>query len=296
MKIDQPGVYDLSVKEYFADPVAGGSLTSSGARLLLPPNCPAMFHYQRSHPRPNSATFDDGHAAHAVALGVGAPMRIIDADDFKTKAARAEREDAYTAGEIPVLAKTWTRIEGMAAALRDHDEAGPLFTPGAGLAERTIVWWDEEFGIWRRAMVDWLPGAEPDERQIVVDYKTSVSAEPGAISKHIHNYGYHRQAAWYVDGVAAVVAPNDIEPAFVFVFQEKEPPYLITVVQIDSDALEWGRIQNRKAMSVYAKCVANDHWPSYTDKIISVGLPSYAKYQYEAAYDRGDYSIGDEDE
>src|SRR3954469_3949391 len=171
MKIDQPGIYDLSVKEYFLDPVAGGSLTSSGARLLLPPNCPAMFHYQRSHPRPNSATFDDGHAAHAVALGVGAPMRIVDADDFKTKAARAEREEAYAAGEIPVLAKVWTRIQGMAAALRNHDEAGPLFTPGAGLAEQTIVWWDEEFGIWRRAMVDWLPHTEPDERQIVVDYK-----------------------------------------------------------------------------------------------------------------------------
>lgn len=295
-KITKPGLYEMPAARYFSDPVRGGSLSSSGARMLMPPNCPAKFHYERSHPRPDTKAFDEGHIAHTRVLGVGEPIHIVDAKDWKTKAAQAERDEARAAGEVPVLAERYDQILGMEEALRAHPDAGLLFTPGAGVAERVAIWRDDEAKIWRRAMIDWIPEAEPDERQLVVDYKTAISAEPSAISKHIHNFRYHQQAAWYVDAVAAVVAQNDIEPAFVFVFQEKTAPYLVTTVQIDSDALEWGRIQNRKAMSIYARCKAADHWPAYTEGIISVGLPSYAKYQFEAAYDRGDYKIGDEDE
>lgn len=38
--ITEPGVYDLPAEVYHADPVEGGSLSSTGARKLLPPSCP----------------------------------------------------------------------------------------------------------------------------------------------------------------------------------------------------------------------------------------------------------------
>ena len=42
--VDEPGVYDgLDEAAYHADPVPGGSLSASGAKLLLPPSCPALY-------------------------------------------------------------------------------------------------------------------------------------------------------------------------------------------------------------------------------------------------------------
>ena len=42
--ITEPGVYDVPFDEYLRDPVPGGSLSTSGARLLLD-TCPAIFDY-----------------------------------------------------------------------------------------------------------------------------------------------------------------------------------------------------------------------------------------------------------
>jgi hypothetical protein len=74
--ITQPGVYDLPADVYHADPVPaelGGSLSSSGAKLLLPPSCPAIYQWARTHPTYSDA-FDFGHAAHKKVLGAGAEI------------------------------------------------------------------------------------------------------------------------------------------------------------------------------------------------------------------------------
>src|SRR2546421_646443 len=87
--ITEPGLYeDLSVETYHADPVPVGSLSSSGARKLLPPGCPALFAYEREHPPEPTATFDLGHAAHKMVLGVGPEVVKIDADNWRTNAVK----------------------------------------------------------------------------------------------------------------------------------------------------------------------------------------------------------------
>ncbi|MGW9447058.1 hypothetical protein, partial [Bacillus mobilis] len=48
--ITRPGVYDgIPEAVYHRDPVPGGSLSSSGARKLLAPSCPALFKYDQEH-------------------------------------------------------------------------------------------------------------------------------------------------------------------------------------------------------------------------------------------------------
>lgn len=252
---------------------AHAALSSSGARRLLPPSCPARFRWERDNGgRPNRATFDEGHAAHREVLGVGAPLVIIEADDWRTKAAREQRDEAYAQGRTPILAATAEHVRGMAKALREHPLASDLLKQ-PGRPEVSLFWHDEQHGIDRRARLDWLPEVV-DGRVIIADLKTTTHAEPRSIERWVTRFGYHQQAAWYIDAAHALGIAETVD--FRLIFVEKEPPYLTTVAELDHEAILAGRALNDRALGVYAECVATDTWPGYTSGIATVSLPSWA--------------------
>jgi hypothetical protein len=265
--ITVPGAYDIPADVYHADPVPGGSLSSSGARKIL--DSPARYKYEREHAI-HSTAFDIGHAAHKLVLGVGPETVVIDAQDWRTKAAKEARDEAYAAGYVPLLLADWRRVEAMAAAIQEHPLARAIFsTPTGAHVEQTLIWRDGDTGVWRRAMLDWR------RERIVVDFKTAVSASPASFAKSVANFGYHQQDAWYRDGVAALGLAND--PAFLFVVQEKEPPYLVAVYDLDDEALRVGRERNRRALERYRDCVESGVWPGYSTDIETITLPRWAE-------------------
>jgi hypothetical protein len=290
--IAEPGVYDgMPVDMYLADPVPGGSLSASGARLLLPPSCPAKYRWYADHGRPPKDAFDFGHAAHKVALGDGPPIEVVDAADWRTKAAREAKEKAHANGRVPLLAEDWATVQAMAGALREHPLAAALLDPASGRPEQTLIWQDDRTGVFLRSRVDWLRHVHNAGRLIIPDYKSCVSADPESAAKAMHNYGYYRQAPFYEDGAVALGLTD--APAFVLIMQEKTPPYLVAVYQPDPFAMRAGRAVNRKAIDVYRRCVATGQWPGYGDDIQALALPSYAEYQHNAALDAGTYDTED---
>ncbi|RCH70793.1 hypothetical protein DT019_03265 [Streptomyces sp. SDr-06] len=272
----------MTAERYHADPVPGGSLSSTGARRLLAPSCPALFRHHLDHGQPPKREFDLGTAAHAVVLNDGPVIEVIDADNYTTKSARAQRDAARAEGLVPLLAAEHEQVQAMADALRNHTVAGQLFAPGTGIAEQSLFWQDRPTGVWRRARPDWLP--VPAGRRIVVDYKTARDVSPDAIQKAVYEHGYHQQAAWYLDGIKALGMAGDSEPAFVFVFQAKAAPYLVTVVELDSIALAIGAARNRRAIQLYAECTATGHWPAYDDGIAYLPLPAWAEIRDKEEY------------
>jgi hypothetical protein len=281
VSVEQPGVYDIPEDEYHADPVPGGSLSSSGARRLLPPSCPAIFRYEQDHPV-RKDVFDFGSAAHKLVLGAGPVIVVVDAEDWRTRAAKERREDIRDAGAIPLLRAEHAQVQAMALAIRRHPIASVLFDPsGNGRPEQSLFWQDPETGVWCRARPDWLPDTYADRRLIIPDYKTTVSASPEHITKAVGNLGYHQQDAWYTDGARALGLDDD--PAFIFVFQEKTPPYLVTVVQLDEDARRAGRARNRLAIERYRDCTESGIWPGHSDEIEFITLPAWATRTEEYA-------------
>jgi len=278
--VSEPGVYDMPEDIYHADPVPGGSLSASGAKLLLPPSCPALYRYRRDHPKV-SAEFDFGTAAHRYVLGAGPHVTVIAADDWRTKKAKDARDEARQHGFVPMLSAEYAEVRAMTTAVREHPIARALFDPGRGKPEQSLFWQDGEFGIWRRARLDWLPEPRRGGRIVIPDYKTTASADPASIRKHVANYGYHQQAAWYIDGIRALGLDED--PAFLFVFQEKMPPYLVTVVQLDDEAEAVGRARNELAMEIWRDCTQAGVWPGYSQDIELITLPPWA------ARTEGDY-------
>ncbi|MGV2383985.1 MAG UNVERIFIED_CONTAM: PD-(D/E)XK nuclease-like domain-containing protein [Thermobifida fusca] len=276
--IRRPGLYDLPEEVYHADPVPGGSLSSTGARRLL--ECPARFRYEQAHPPAPKPHFDFGTAAHKLVLGVGPELAVIDAPDWRTKAARDAAREARERGAVPLKRNEYEQIQAMAAALRAHPVAGPIFTESAGRAEQSLFWQDPETRVVCRARVDHLPHPTQQGRLILADYKTCVTADPRKLPRVIAEHGYHLQAAWYMDGVRALGAGEDV--AFLFVFQEKTAPHLVTVVELDHEALQVGAYLAREARQLYAACRRTGRWPGYSDDSpVVVSLPSYYSRQFE---------------
>jgi hypothetical protein len=270
--ITAPGVYDLPADVYHADPVPaehGGSLSSSGAKLLLPPSCPAIYQWSRTHPTFSDA-FDFGHAAHAKVLGAGAEIVAVDADDWRSKAAREAKDQARAEGKTPLLAKDVAVVDAMAAKLAEHPVASALLDPDHGLPERSLFAQDEESGgVWLRAMLDWLPNPGPG-RMIVPDYKTTADVgDPEAFGRTMANFRYHGQAAWYLDLMRTLGLADDA--AFVFIVQSKQAPYLVSVIEPDAEAIEIGRA----AINLYAKCTSNNTWPGYDEGVVPASLPGW---------------------
>lgn len=263
----------LSDRDYHADP----ALSSSGARKLLAPSCPALYRYERDNP-PSKTTFDFGRAAHAAVLGVGGPVCIVDADDWRTKAAREARDEAHAAGQTPLLAADFERVQAMAAALREHPRASALLRPDSGRPEVSVFWHDERYGIDRRARFDWLPNESASGVMVMPDYKSTASAEPRKFARSIFDYGYDVQAVFYTDAVRAAGLAEHVR--FVFIAQEKTAPYLTAVYELDDHALAVGRARVDEACATFAQCVKTGQWPGYPEEVEYVSAPPWLADQY----------------
>lgn len=276
----EAGVYDMPEDQYHADPVPGGSLSSTGARKLLPPSCPARFRYEQDHPV-HKDVFDFGTAAHQLVLRKGKPLAVLDAEDWRGKAAREWREAVRAEGSVPLLTAEHQQVQAMAAAIREHPLASALLCRGDVMAEQSYFWPDPEYGIWRRARLDSFRQGGDGGRLIITDYKTTASADPASFAKSVANYGYHQQAAWYLDAVDGCHGATT-DAAFLFVAQEKAPPYLVTVCELDGDAIRAGDALNRAAMERYRDCTESGLWPGYQhDDIALISLPAWAVRAYE---------------
>ncbi|MEU0133364.1 PD-(D/E)XK nuclease-like domain-containing protein [Streptomyces sp. NPDC006296] len=274
-----PGLYpDLSMAAYHADRT---SLSSSGARRLLAPSCPALFRHEQDNPQPPKKTFDLGNAAHRLVLGEGPDLVRIDADEWRSAAVKAEVADVRAAGGVPLKPAEYEQVQAMADVIRRHPVASALFAPESGRPEVSVFWEDGPSGVTRRARFDWLPNPRAG-RLIIPDYKTCRSAEPTALARAVDEYGYHCQDDWY--RVAARAAGLADDPAMVFVCQEKAAPYLVTVIEVDAAARRIGAAKNRRAIETFARCTETGYWPGYSDDITYLSLPVWAERRDEEEY------------
>lgn len=265
----EPGIYpDIPDTEYHA---AKDILSSSGARRLIT-STPRKFYEEMTTVRPYNPAFEIGHAAHTLVLNVGDPFEVVDADSWRTKDAKEVRDAALQAGKTPLLAKEYAQVRAMADAILEHPVTGELFTRNDTTSEQSLYWTDEQTGVACRAR----PDLAVNDWSLIVDYKTTLSADPREFAKSIAKYGYHQQQAWYCEAVEILTG---IRPEFVFVCQEKTPPYEVSLIQLDADAVRIGGRLNEDARSIYAACMDSGVWPSYPPSVQVVGLPAWALRQ-----------------
>lgn len=264
----------ISDTDYHADRDA---LSSTGARLLLPPSTPAHFKQWRDNPPMPKPDYTIGHVVHMLVLGKGVDIVEVDAADWRTKAAREAREEAHIAGKAPVLSHELAECRKMAAAVLTHPIAGPIFLDPRGDSEVSFYATDPETGVRLRARVDWLHYGDKrgNGRLTLVDFKTSKIGEPQQFARReAAAYGYHIQEAFYRHVVDTLKLA--VDPRFLFVVVEKQPPYLVSIVEFDMPSINEGRRKVREAIDTYHHCTTNDDWPGYGDDVTLISLPDWA--------------------
>ncbi len=255
-----PGVYRrLPEATYHADtalaPELGRSLSQSGAKTLLA--SPARFAWERDRGRPPKSEYDLGTLAHALILrNADKRIVVIDAYDYKTKAAQQAKAAAYAEGKVPVHRGQLLDASRIARSVRRHPMAAQVLAHGE--PEVSYYWTDSATGVTCRARVDWLVPSKA-----LVDVKTVGrygGADPSAFGKQCASLDYPLQAAHYIDGWEAVTGER---LPFVHVVVEVDPPHFVTVGQLPDEAVEVGRTRMRRALTEYAERESADDWPEF---------------------------------
>ena len=113
------------------------------------------------------------------------------------------------------------------------------------------------------------------ENGLVVDLKTVDGAvDPSSWSRTLAKWGYHRQAAFYLDVLAGACQKADL---FIFVAVSKLPPHEIGLYVLDEDSIEQGRRENRELLERLAECRRTGVWKQeWQGKILTSGVPRWA--------------------
>jgi hypothetical protein len=297
--ISAPGIYDnIPAEVYHADPVIEPSLSSSIAKILCM-DSPA--HAYAAHPRFTPSVEDDaklhfdvGTIAHALILEGSDVAHVMQArnkegeivTDYRTKAAKEERNRVRAAGKVPILQHQWEEVQAMTFATRErlriHKQADDAFTNGK--PEQVIVWQDE--GIWCRSRIDWLH----DSHLIIDDYKTTgITANPETFTRSIFSNGYDIQAAFYLRGLRAVFPEilRGRDPIFRFIVQETFSPYALSVISLGPDVMSIAEKKVQFAIELWKRCTTTNQWPAWPSSICYAELPPWEEERWlrkELAY------------
>jgi exodeoxyribonuclease VIII len=103
------------------------------------------------------------------------------------------------------------------------------------------VW--EMLGVNCKGKVDCV--YESDNGKILIDVKTTQDSSPEAFKRSAYKYGYHRQAAFYMDGMGA--------DEFWFAVVEKEAPYRAGLYKASDEFLNNGRREIGDLLDKYRK-------------------------------------------
>lgn len=285
LRIDQPGFYRMSAAAYHADPCATPSLSSSVAKILLRQT---PLHAWHAHPRlgppkePSepSAAMRLGTAVHKMVLGAGMDLWVIDAEDFRTKAAKDLRTEGLKAGQEPLLLKEYEQAEVIAEQikLKLASIVGASMALSDGEAELVAIW--QEGDVWCRAMFDRCRVG--DMRVWIDDLKTSVDISgPEDLGRKIWNMDYHLSAAFYKRAIRALLG-DAFKVTFTFIFAETSAPYEVIATQLDGAAEEIGRRQVCAALKVWSVCQQTGVWNGYPKEVVYAELPAWASAGWEA--------------
>lgn len=272
------GIYRMPASDYFGLDAINKSGLDEMARSPL--------HYWQRYRNPMRAPREEtpamafGTAIHAAALEAETFRQRFTALppdlDRRTKEGKEAYARAEATGKRIITHDQDLACAAIAARLRSSPAAVELFAKGN--AELTIIWSDPTHGVLCKARPDWISASG-----ILVDLKSSEDARATEFARSSWDYGYHRQAAWYLDGYRAATGKDAL--GFVFAVFEKSAPFACAYYIADDAMITKGREENAKLLARYAECLKANAWPGYPETIEALSLPAWATKEKRAATD-----------
>jgi len=265
--------------EKFA-PDAPAHLSASIGKILIRQT---PMHAWRAHSKLNpdythedSETFDIGSAAHDLLLeGSNAKICIVEADDWRTKAAKEAREEARSNGLRPILAKHNAALNRMVEAAKrfvSGSEVAGVFE--SGMPEKTVAW-QEPNGVFCKSRLDWIT----DDRKLILDYKTTKYISPEFCTSQIERMGYDFQESFYRRANAKTGGVPNAQ--FVFLFQSTSAPYDCLLAACAPSVQEIADYDVASAIAIWGECMESGKWPGYGGRIHYAEASNYKMRQHE---------------
>ncbi len=271
-------ILDCSEEEYFQDPCEVPSLSQSIAHVLV---SQSPLHAWAEHPKLGKAANGDdeessddeesrkdtaakiaGKVIHKLLLGKGSIIQVVDAKDFRSNVAKAEKVQAKAAGRIPVIASKYQKMVNGADIIREVLAAeGYVFN---GESEVSIQWHEpgEHGPVVCRCRLDHVFM----DRGVIWDLKKTRSAHPEAINRALYDYGADIQAYAYKRALAAL-RPDLPRIDFRFLFVEDRPPYAVTPTDLSPAFEDIGQQRWDRAVLTWERCLRTNHWPKYIEGV-----------------------------
>jgi len=256
-----PGTYSgLKMVEYLAIKAFSAGL---GQRILAqsPLHAWTESPWNPAQDRDDSNTADIGTYAHAMLLEGGhAALCVVEADDWRTKAAKEARDSAHAAGLLPILAHKVGEVETMTGVAKDYLAGTEL----AGIfafadAETTLVW--ENNGVLCKARPDLLSA----DRRISLSYKTTAgSAQPDAWIR-TQLPGYDMGVVFYEQGIKATCKVESTR--VVTLVQEQKIPYSCSLIGLSPTWQAMAASKLARAMMIWSRCLLDGKFPAYPVQI-----------------------------
>ena len=204
----------------------------------------------------------------ALTFGTLLHMAILEPDKFesttvvkpkfdlrKTIDKKAEAEwSAENRGKLAVSIEDNRLAVAMRKAAQDNPISRAMLAR-EGLTEHRIKWFDDGTGWECSAGLEKLTkgGGAP----LILDLKSTKESTPQGFARACASYGYHRQCAMYMTGHRAVFGEY---PKFVFLVIRKEPPFDVSLFELNADATDLGMRQVRRLLDQMAQCKATGNW------------------------------------
>lgn len=253
----------------------------SKSRLFEMRKSPQWFRYCEDHPQGKTPSMLLGSVFHTLVLE---PHRfeheyvLIPNVDRRTKDGKMLWDTAMSEAEKKEIVpqEVYDTASAMAEAVRNNKIANYL---SKGEVEQSYYTTDAMTGIEYKVRPDVFKMV--GERGLIVDFKSTSDASTDAFRRDAIKYGYDLQSAMYT---AAVQAERGIPCDFVFVAVEKDPPYMINVMQCDPLWITRGTDLFREYIGLYKECMTTGNWFGLNgsmDMINNLALPSYLAKEIE---------------
>lgn len=270
-------ILNCTAADYYADRILDKSTLNYSTAKLMVTRSP--WHAWTLHPKlggqrseATDAT-DMGNIIDSLMLEDGRGLVEVDADDFRTKAAKEGRDAARSAGKVPVISVKLQQFRAIASKFQKH--LADLGIKLDGQSQVTVTW--QEMGL--NGPVDCRGRLDHFKRANLTIYDvktTSGSAHPEACSRKIYEMGYDIQAVAYRNALERVDFDLAGRIKFVWLFLELEPPYCVTALRPSGTMWQLGETRWKRGVHLWEKCLKEDKWPGYVDGIDSVEPPAWA--------------------
>ena len=227
-----------------------------------------------NHRKPTTDSQREGRLWHSVLLENGKGVVVIDAENFRTKAAKEERDKAYFEGNIPVVGPKWEEIQ--AAVPRIQEELKAVGVEFTGVSEEKFLW--EEVSsdgdtVYCSGVIDHYSEAT------IYDMKTEPVANERLAALSIARSHAILQDAAYKSAFVNTYGGERERLKLVYVFIQTEEPFVCVPVYLSGEGQETSYLKWRRAINLWAECMARgtekQHWPGPVGSPTRTVLPGW---------------------